>query len=88
MKTMTNIKEAYTYILVGLKMSGNIFSEIQPSTGITMPYFDMIYGCKHIKIKIKEQMINLHIILVKKNQMAHNLMLLLHQTNLDLIKRK
>ena len=32
MKTMTNVKEAYNYNLLGLKMSGNIFSEIQPST--------------------------------------------------------
>lgn len=66
MKTMTNVKEAYRYNLVGLKMIGNIVNEIQPSTGKAKTYFDMIYGSKHIKIKMEEQMTNLHIILEKK----------------------
>ena len=52
MKTMTNVKKAYRYNLVGLKMIGKIVSEIQTSTGKGKTYFDKIYGSKHIKIKM------------------------------------
>ena len=63
MKNILTVKEVYYYNLMGLKMKGNVFSEIQPSTGITRSYFELIFGSKHTKINIEDQRTNMHIIL-------------------------
>ena len=86
-KTMKIVKEVYSYNLIGLKMKGNVYTEIEPSTGLAKSNLDMIFGNKHSKIKIKDQRTNMHIILKNKNQMAYNLILLLNKTNSDLIER-
>ena len=81
------VKDLYNYNLLGLKMQKQIFNEINPKKGTISTYFVMIFGNKNIKIKVDDQQTNLHIILEKKNKMAYNLLLLLDQSNLDLIER-
>ena len=87
LKKINSVKDLYNYNLIGLKMEKQIFNEINPKTGTISTYFVMIFGNKNIKIKVSDQQTNLHIILEKKNKMAYNLLLLLNQSNIDLIER-
>ena len=84
---MNYVRDLYNYNLLGLKIKKQIFNEINPKTGSISTYFVMIFGNKNIKIKVADQQTNLHIILEKKNKMAYNLLLLLNQSNIDLIER-
>ena len=87
LKKMNYVRDLYNYNLLGLKIKKQIFNEINPKTGSISTYFVMIFGNKNIKIKVADQQTNLHIILEKKNKMAYNLLLLLNQSNIDLIER-
>ena len=87
LKKINSVKDLYNYNLIGLKMEKQIFNEINPKTGTISTYFVMIFGNKNIEIKVADQQTNLHIILEKKNKMAYNLLLLLNQSNIDLIER-
>ena len=87
MNKLINEKDLYSYNLLGLKMQKQIFNEIEPSTGKSSTYSNLVFGNINKKIKTGEQHTNLHIILEKKNQMAFNLIQLLHKTNLDLKER-
>ena len=87
MKKINYAKPIYKYNLIGLKMAKEISTEINPSTGITDTYFVSIFGNKNLKIKMDSQYTNMHIITKNKNQMGYNLLLLLQQTNDNLIKR-
>ena len=64
-KTLSN-RDLYNYNMLGMPMRGQIFNELDPSTGIGYSYFIMTFGMKNNKIKTKEQYSNLHIILEKK----------------------
>ena len=86
-KKMNYVKQLYKYNLIGLRMEKQILTEINPSTGITNSYFVLIFGNKNLKMKMEDQYSNLHIITDKKNQMGYNLILLLQQSNIDLISR-
>ena len=86
-KRITYVKDLYKYNLLGLKMQKQIFNEINPKTGTYSTYFVMTFGNKNIKVKVADQQSNLHIILEQKNKMAYNLLLLLNQSNIDLIER-
>jgi len=86
-KKMNYVKQLYKYNLIGLRMEKQILTEINPSTGITNSYFILIFGNKNLKMKMEDQYSNLHIITDKKNQMGYNLILLLQQSNFDLINR-
>ena len=68
-------------------MEKQILTEINPFNGITSSYAVIIFGNKNLKIKINEQHSNMHIITEKKNQMGYNLILLLEQSNKDLIEK-
>ena len=87
MKKINYVKPIYKYNLIGLKMAKEISTEINPSTGITDTYFVSTFGNKNLKIKMDSQHTNMHIITKNKNQMGYNLLLLLQQTNDNLINR-
>ena len=87
MKIIKYMKQLYKYNLIGMKMEGQTFSEINPSTGVLDVYSILSFGNQNSKIKIQEQISNMHIILERSNQMAYNLLLLINQTNNELIKR-
>lgn len=87
MKKINHIKYLCKYNLIGLKIEKQICTEIDPSTGIVNSYFVIIFGNKNIKIKMADQYSNMHIISRNKNQMGYNLILLLQQTNIDLLNR-
>ena len=87
MKRITYMKQIYKYNLIGMKMEGQIYFEMNPSTGVLEAYTIMNFGNKNTKIKIEEQITNSHIILERSNQMAYNLLLLINQTNNELIER-
>ena len=87
MKKITHIKQLYKYNLIGIKMQGHIYSEINPSNGRMDVYAVIGFGNLNTKIKIKEQISNYHIILDRSNQMGYNLLLLINQTNNELIQR-
>ena len=87
MKKATYSKQIYKYNLIGIRMEKQILTEINPSNGITSSYAVLIFGNKNLKIKINEQHSNMHIITEKKNQMGYNLILLLEQSNKDLIEK-
>ena len=87
MKRITYMKQIYKYNLIGMKMEGQIYSEMNPSTGVLEAYTIMNFGNKNTKIKIEEQITNSHIILERSNQMAYNLLLLINQSNNELIER-
>jgi len=80
-------KYLYKYNLIGLKMEKQIYTEIDPSTGIVNSYFVTTFGKKNTKIKMADQYSNMHIITKRKNQMGYNLILLLQQTDIDLLNR-
>ena len=87
LKKSTYVKSLYNYNLIGIKMEGQMFSEVDPSTGTTTSYFVMKFGNKNSKMNIEEQHTNMHLILDRKNQMGYKLLLLLNQTNYDLMER-
>ena len=87
MKKISNVKQIYKYNLLGLRMEKQILSEIDPSTGISRSYVVIIFGNKNLKIKLNDQYSNLHIVIEKKNQMGYNLILLLQQSNFDLMMK-
>ena len=87
LKKITYAKDLYKYNLLGLKMQKQIINEINPKTGSSSTYFVMTFGNKNIKLKVSEQQTNLHIILEQKNKMAYNLLLLLNESNINLIER-
>ena len=87
MKIITYVKQLYKYNLIGMKMEGQIYSEINPSTGKMSVYSIINFGNKNSKIKINDQKSNIHITLERSNQMGYNLILLLEQTNYELIQR-
>ena len=87
MKKITYMKQLYKYNLMGMKMEGQMYSEINPATGKARVYSITNFGNKNRKLKLKDQITNTHIILERSNQMAYNLILLLKQTNNELIKR-
>ena len=87
MKKITYMKPLYKYNLIGMKMEGQMYSEINPATGKMSVYSIINFGNKNSKIKIKDQISNTHIILERSNQMGYNLILLLEQTNNELIQR-
>ena len=62
MKKITHIKQLYKYNLIGIKMQGHIYSEINPSNGRMDVYAVIGFGNLNTKIKIKEQISNYHII--------------------------
>ena len=68
-------------------MEKQIYTEIDPSTGIVNSYFVTTFGKKNTKIKMADQYSNMHIITKRKNQMGYNLILLLQQTDIDLLNR-
>ena len=86
-KKITYVKQLYKYNLIGIKMEGQIFAENDPSTGSTTSYFVVKFGNINVKMKIEDQHTNMHIILDRKNQMGYKLLLLLNQTNYDLMER-
>ena len=86
-KKISNTKKIYSYNLLGLRMEKQILSEIDPSTGISNSYIVIIFGSKNLKIKLQEQYSNLHIITEKRNQMGYNLIQLLDQSNMNLIRK-
>ena len=87
MKKITYMRLIYKQNLMGMKMEGQMYSEINPKTGKTRVYSVTNCGNKNRKIKLKDQISNTHIILERSNQMAYHLILLLKQTNNELIKR-
>jgi len=87
MKKINHVKYLYKYNLIGLKMEKQIRTEIDPSTGIVNSYFIVTFGNKNLKMKLADQHSNMHIITERKNQMGYNLILLLQQTNIDLLNR-
>jgi hypothetical protein len=87
MKKITYMKQLYKYNLIGMKMEGQMFSEINPSNGRFDVYSILNFGNKNSKIKVKEQISNTHIVLERSNQMGYNLLLLLNKSNNELIKR-
>jgi hypothetical protein len=87
MKKIKHSKYLYKYNLIGLKMEKQIYTEINPSTGIVNTYFIITFGNKNLKMKMADQYSNMHIITERKNQMGYNLILLLHQTHIDLLNR-
>ena len=64
-----------------------MYTEIDPSTGKLNVYSIMSFGNKNMKIKVKDQRSNNHLILERCNQMAYNLLLLINQTNNELMQR-
>ena len=84
---LVNEKDLYSYNFLGLKMQKKIINELDPSTGKSLTYFNLMFGNINHKIKTSEQSSNLHIILEKKNKMAFNLIQLLYKTNSDLKQR-
>ena len=87
LKKITYAKDLYKYNLLGIKMQKQILNEINPRKGTTSTYFVMTFGNVNFKVKVADQQTNLHIILEQKNKMAYNLILLLNQSNIDLIER-
>jgi len=87
MKKITYVKQLYKYNLIGMKMEGQMYSEIDSSTGRLSVYSIINFGNKNSKIKVEDQKSNTHIILERSNQMAYNLLLLINQTNNELIQR-
>ena len=87
MKKITQVKQLYKYNIIGLNMAKQLFIENDPSTGIVTIYAISIFGNKNTKLKTGENYSNLHIIIEKKNQMGYNLIVLLNQSNYELIQR-
>ena len=86
-KKITYVKQLYKYNLIGMKMEGQMYTEIDSSTGKLNVYSIMSFGNKNSKIKVKDQISNTHLILERSNQMAYNLLLLINQTNNELMDR-
>ena len=86
-KNFKYVKYLYKYNLIGLKMEAQIYSEIIPSSGKSISYFVIVFGNINNKLKLKDQYSNLNIIIEKENQMGYNLLVLLRQSNNDLIER-
>ena len=87
MNRIIYMKQLYKYNLIGMKMEGQMYSEIDPSTGKLSVYTLMKFGNKNSKIKVQDQISNAHIILERSNQMGYNFIQLLNQTNNELIER-
>ena len=87
MKKIIHIKQLYKYNIIGIKMQGYIYNEINPSDGRMDVYAVIGFGNLNTRIKIKEQISNYHIILDRSNKMGYNLLLLINQTNNELIER-
>ena len=87
LKKIAYAKDLYKYNLLGIKMQKQILNEINPRKGTTSTYFVMTFGNVNFKVKVADQQTNLHITLEQKNKMAYNLILLLNQSNIDLIER-
>ena len=86
-KKITYVKQLYKYNLIGMKMEGQMYTEIDSSTGKLNVYSIMSFGNKNSKIKVKDQRSNTHLILDRSNKMAYNLLLLINKTNNELEQR-
>ena len=86
-KKITYIKQLYKYNLIGMKMEGQMYTEIDSSTGKLNVYSIMSFGNKNSKIKVKDQRSNTHLILDRSNKMAYKLLLLINKTNNELEQR-
>ena len=87
MKKIVNKKDLYDYNIIGMIMKNQIVNELDPSTGISYSYSEMIFGNINNVIKASKAYSNLHIILEKKNHMIFNLIKLVNQSNYDLKER-
>ena len=87
MKNMVYMKQMFKQNLMGMKMEGQMYSEIEPSTGKTRVYSITSFGNRNSKVKLKDQISNTHIIIERSNQMGYNLIKLIKETNNELIKR-
>ena len=61
-KKITYVKQLYKYNLIGMKMEGQMYTEIDSSTGKLNVYSIMSFGNKNSKIKVKDQSSNTHLI--------------------------
>ena len=87
LKTFKYVKQLYKQNIIGIKMEGQIFTEITPSSGKTTSYFVLVFGKINSKIKLSDQYSNLNILLEKKNQLGYKLLSLLRKSNIDLEER-
>ena len=74
----------YKINLLGLKMEGQAYNEIDFSTGIASSYFIMVFGNINIKFNFETKFTNINIIVEKTNQMIFKLITLLNKSNSDL----
>ena len=80
-------KDLFSHNLIGLILRGDIFSEIDPSSGKAFVYYISKLGNLNIRYDLEEFRTNLHIIIERTNQMTYNLIKILSQLNNNIDKR-
>ena len=86
-KKVTHKRELYNHNLIGLKLRGDFFSEIDPFLGTANAYLISTFGNLNRRYEIKELRTNLHIIIERTNQMTYNLIKILSQLKSNIDKR-
>ena len=86
-KKLIHKRELFNHNLIGLKLKGDIYSEIDPSLGTTNVYLISQFGNYNQRYGFKELRTNLHIIIERTNQMTYNLIKVLSELYNNIDKR-
>ena len=87
LKKFINEKDIFNHNLIGLKLKGQLFTEIDPSSGIAQVYSINQFGNIVHKLYFPEIRTNLNIIIERTNQMTYNLIKILNHLNNNLKER-